>query len=502
MPRLTSFANGCTHRNTAMWYSRHPERGGFGIFLLIIFTAVLAGGVVLFVWFTGTNPFRSEFIEEEGPTVTWLEEPNGIGTDPVPLKIQVHDSGAGVDEVIVRITQKNRRTTLYHESRIPPARGSTAEPLQIPVLIDAPKLGLQEGGAELQVLAFDRTLWSNGTTLSKNVQVDFLKPRIEPLTPQQNGVEGGSEMVFYKVQSRSNPRHGVEGGGMLYAGCPASVWNDSFRAHEQVFFALFPVPLRSKDDEKRLTIVARDAIGNSASAPFRYAVRARRGNSVQVSIGAELLNGVRERLVATAARLNRAPALSGEPAADLRVLLKDLARYDEGVLGDVLHTSQPTRWWSGTFGRPVPTAPSNTFGDLRTITLPGGETIKNLTQGLRFAVGSRSSVVAAQAGHVQLVASLGTLGETVVLDHGCGIASVYGHLSRVGVTQGQQVTKGESLGETGSSGFALSEEVHFEVRLHGVAVSPHEWLDETWVRDHIENKVAAVQRSLIGAGAE
>jgi murein DD-endopeptidase MepM/ murein hydrolase activator NlpD len=483
---------------------RHPERGGFKLFLLVLFTTVLAGGVVLFIWFTGTKPFSREFIEQESPSITWLEEPSGVGADPVPVKLQVHDTGAGLDDVIVRLSQKNQPITLYRLSNHSQggARPASTEPLELQVVIDAQKLGLHEGVAELQVLAFDRTLWSNGSSVTKNIQVDFLKPQIEPLTPQQNGVEGGSEMVFYKVQSRSNPRSGVEGAGMLYAGCPASVWNDAFRAHKQVFFALFPVPLRAKEEQKRLTIVARDAIGNSASAPFRYAVRARRATTVQVSLGLDLLSTVRERLLNSAKRLNRVPTLNGEVGSDLRVLLKDLARYDEGVLGDALHTSQPTRWWSGTFGRPVPAAPSNSFGDLRTITLPTGEEVKNLTQGLRFAVNSRTSVVAAQAGHVQLVASLGTLGETVVLDHGCGIASVYGHLSRVGVTQGQQVTKGESLGETGTSGFATSEEVYFEVRLHGVAVSPHEWLDETWVREHIENKVAAVQRSLLGGGAE
>jgi septal ring factor EnvC (AmiA/AmiB activator) len=89
-----------------------------------------------------------------------------------------------------------------------------------------------------------------------------------------------------------------------------------------------------------------------------------------------------------------------------------------------------------------------------------------------------------------------------VIDHGFGLASVYAHLSSADVKPGDEVTKGQTIGQTGTSGLAQSEEIYFELRLHGVAVSPNEWWDDTWISDHIQNKTAFVQRTLIGEPGE
>jgi septal ring factor EnvC (AmiA/AmiB activator) len=89
-----------------------------------------------------------------------------------------------------------------------------------------------------------------------------------------------------------------------------------------------------------------------------------------------------------------------------------------------------------------------------------------------------------------------------VVDHGFGLSSVYAHLSGADVKPGDEVAKGQALGQTGTSGLAQSEEVYFELRLHGVAISPNEWWDDTWLGDHIQNKTAFVQRTLIGEPGE
>jgi murein DD-endopeptidase MepM/ murein hydrolase activator NlpD len=90
-------------------------------------------------------------------------------------------------------------------------------------------------------------------------------------------------------------------------------------------------------------------------------------------------------------------------------------------------------------------------------------------------------------------------GNTIVIDHGFGLSTVYAHLSETNVKAGDEVAKGVAIGRTGTTGFAQSEEVYFEMRLHGVPVSPNEWWDESWVTDHITNKIAFVQRTVLGS---
>jgi septal ring factor EnvC (AmiA/AmiB activator) len=101
-----------------------------------------------------------------------------------------------------------------------------------------------------------------------------------------------------------------------------------------------------------------------------------------------------------------------------------------------------------------------------------------------------------------LVGDLGLLGKTVVVDHGCGISTVYAHLSETAINQGALVSKGDPVGRTGSSGLSVTEGVYFEIRVSGTPVTANEWWDETWVRDHIDNKVGFVLRALVGASGE
>jgi murein DD-endopeptidase MepM/ murein hydrolase activator NlpD len=113
-------------------------------------------------------------------------------------------------------------------------------------------------------------------------------------------------------------------------------------------------------------------------------------------------------------------------------------------------------------------------------------------------VSSRQKVLASNSGLVSFIGDLSLSGNTIVIDHGFGLSTVYAHLSEVSVKLGDEVQKGQTIGRTGTSGFSQSEEVYFEMRLHGVPVSPNEWWDESWVTDHVTNKIAFVQRTVLG----
>ena len=76
-------------------------------------------------------------------------------------------------------------------------------------------------------------------------------------------------------------------------------------------------------------------------------------------------------------------------------------------------------------------------------------------------------------------------GTTVVLDHGWGLQTLYAHLSSLAVKEGDTVEKGQELGRTGTTGLAVGDHLHYEVLIHGIPVTPLEWWDARWIRDHI-----------------
>jgi murein DD-endopeptidase MepM/ murein hydrolase activator NlpD len=99
------------------------------------------------------------------------------------------------------------------------------------------------------------------------------------------------------------------------------------------------------------------------------------------------------------------------------------------------------------------------------------------------------AVPAANDGRVVWAENLGIYGNCVVVDHGYGLQSIYGHLSEFAVKNGDMVKKGQPLGKSGSTGLAGGDHLHFSMQVDGVQVNPIEWWDEHWIKDRILSKV-------------
>lgn len=96
--------------------------------------------------------------------------------------------------------------------------------------------------------------------------------------------------------------------------------------------------------------------------------------------------------------------------------------------------------------------------------------------GVDIAAPSGSQVVSTGAGAVIFAGWLGAYGQTVVIDHGGGISTLYAHLSSIQVREGQSVSLGQKIGGVGSTGFSTGPHLHFEVRQNGEPVNPWPYL--------------------------
>ena len=84
---------------------------------------------------------------------------------------------------------------------------------------------------------------------------------------------------------------------------------------------------------------------------------------------------------------------------------------------------------------------------------------------------------------------LGIYGEAVILDHGLGLFTLYGHLSAIEVKVGDVITKRQVIGKTGETGLAAGDHLHFGIYLDGLAVLPVEWWDQKWIDDNFTPKL-------------
>lgn len=128
----------------------------------------------------------------------------------------------------------------------------------------------------------------------------------------------------------------------------------------------------------------------------------------------------------------------------------------------------PEREWTGDFHPPVKAQISDVFGTSRTF----NGRVQSVHQGLDYAVPEGTPVAALNSGTVLLAQGLFFEGNCVVLDHGQGLLTLYLHLSKIEVKEGEHVTSGQKIGLSGGSGRATGPHLHVAVRWQGIYLNP------------------------------
>jgi murein DD-endopeptidase MepM/ murein hydrolase activator NlpD len=93
-----------------------------------------------------------------------------------------------------------------------------------------------------------------------------------------------------------------------------------------------------------------------------------------------------------------------------------------------------------------------------------------------IGAGSGTPIGAAGNGTVISAGWRGGYGNAVIIDHGGGIATLYAHQSRLGVSVGQSVSQGQIIGYVGSTGYSTGPHLHWEVRVNGSPVNPRGYI--------------------------
>lgn len=410
----------------------------------------------------------------------------GIGRK-TPVVVKVAAPGRGLTEVKVELTQGEHTQVVAEKSyRARPfwafwGARTTSDEIAVEVGKDSmPEL--TGGEAVIRVTASRAGTWLRHpapAVAETTLPVRLTPPTLSVLSIQNNVMQGGSEVVIYRV-GKTATRDGVSAGEWWFPGFPLPGGGPEDR------FSLYAAPF-DLSDPARIQLVAEDEVGNVARASFVDRFTARPPTSAKIELSdAFLAKAVPEIL-------SQSPEVEdqGELLPSYLTINRDLRRINNARLGELARASRPEFLWSKPFRQLGNTQVMASFADHRSYLHNGQVVDHQYHLGFDLASFKHAPVTAANRGVVVLAGYLGIYGNTVVLDHGFGLATLYSHLSSIDVSEGQTVEEGQKLGATGETGLAAGDHLHFSVVLHGLAVTPVEWWDGRWIRDHLQAKLGA-----------
>ena len=341
---------------------------------------------------------------------------------------------------------------------------------------------LQSGAARIVVTA-TRPSFLNlrqlTSSTSKDFQVRLERPRISIVSTHHYVNHGGSEFVVYKA-TPDDVMSGVRVGAVEYPGFALG------QDLKGAFFAL----LWNQDLNAPIKAFARDEAGNESTATFVDNVFEKPQKKSNIQLDDKFLNRVVPDIAEHATELKLAPP--GEGADMLPGFLKEngeLRKLNADFIAALAKKTAPNRLWNGPFVQLGNSKVEASFADHRTYFYKGKEVDQQVHLGFDLAVTEHVPVVAAAAGTIVQADWLGIYGNCVVIDHGQGVQSLYGHLMSFDVKPGDSVTRGQQIGRSDSTGLAGGDHLHFTMLVGGQMVNPVEWWDPHWIADRVDRKL-------------
>ena len=449
--------------------------GRFLAFLLVL-AIILGGGA--WIW-AGRQP---------GPTVQFRQPDKFIGlTSTLEVMAQAPQGQFSRLDVVIEQGGKSYPVFALDQPTQATTKQDAADRLYVMRPIGKRAIpALQQGPARIVVRAERPVLYgmrNASSETTRDVQVRLDPPQASILSTFHYVNLGGAEFIVYRA-TPADVESGVRVGDRTYPGFPSTaigVNNDP--AMRVAFFALS----YDQDVNTSIEVFATDPAGNTAVAAVDHMAFTKPFSRSTIPID----NWV-ARVVPPIVANTPGMQLSSAPEDLVQTFVRingDLRRQNAQTIAALAKETAPEMMWKEPFQPLGNAAVEAKFADFRTYTFMGKEIDRQVHLGFDLAVTQHVPILAAQRGVIVHAVYLGIYGNCVIIDHGLGVQTLYGHLSSIGVKVGDKVEKGQVIGQSGMTGLAAGDHLHFTVLVNGTAVNPVEWWDIKWMQDRVFRKI-------------
>ncbi|MCX7761027.1 MAG: M23 family metallopeptidase [Hydrogenothermaceae bacterium] len=413
------------------------------LIILLLPTLILAG-----LFFAGKIDFSK-------PQLT-LKDVESIGSE-YTLHLKAEDRQSGILKLKVSISQNSKEVSIYSKE------SENIKEITENIPINPKKVGLFEGKATLKVEATNNSLIKRTTVYQKDIVIDLTPPIISIVDWTRNIINGGTGFVFFKS---SEPLSDAE----------VKIGNYLYRCLDFTYGYVCPFSYPYfEDGYLPLTLRVVDKAGNKTLHSLNYSLK-------KVNYAKSVLN-IDDNFIETKVR-----PLSDKNIPDKIELFKyvnvTLRKENEDTIHRITSECKNKEpMFDGYFTYLENSAKLGGFADYRKYRYNGQiiEGADAYHKGFDFASIKNTPVKASNKGEVVFTGFLGIYGNTVIIDHGSCVYSLYSHLSEIYVKKGQKVDKNTVIGKTGTTGLAVGDHLHYGVLVEGIEVNPIEWFDPKWL---------------------
>jgi len=449
------------------------KRSASSAIFLIILLSLIAIGLYL---------YNSKLFERDLPVVEVEKEIYWNFKDG--LKVTIKDE-SGIKYYTVVLSTPTQEHILKREILNDPKKE-----INLDIKFAKARTLLNDKEATLKIYAVDSSRWNffagNEVHASSKIIIDKKRPQLSVVTNSYGIRRGGSALVIAKVADENLEDFYIDTGSDK-----KFLLQPFYR--EGYFIALVAWPITA--NKFRATLTALDKAGNRSRAPINFTFKDKNYKTSKIALKSSFIEGKVTNLA-----LEHNSEDIENPIERFKYVNETLRQKNEELIhsiGSKISNERIDDFKLKPFYPLKNGAAVASFGDHRKYTKDGNEVSESYHLGLDLASVKMATIVTQNDAEVIYAAENGIYGTMLMLDFGLGLTAVYGHCTNLLVDVGMKVQAGTQIANTGMTGLALGDHLHFGTLVQGVEVRPEEWMDTQWFKLNVTNVINDAKKIII-----
>jgi murein DD-endopeptidase MepM/ murein hydrolase activator NlpD len=443
--------------------------------------------VILLGWFLNYL-FTSDMFDGVSPTVE-IEEAEFWNTKD-PIKLRIKDNIA-IKSYKISIDKGVGSIETFAEGEF---EEPTVNALDFNVTIPKGKFKSSYTNIFVEVEDFSYSNWLSGNRVKveSSVTVDKVPPKIYTISNSYGIRRAGSALVVFGIEEENIEDVYIETqSGIKFK--PQPFLRDGGKTKHFVSLVAWPI----KDDKFSAFIVAKDKAGNRSSQYLSLYLKEKKYKKSNINLKKSFLTGKIKQLIL---EYDQQAGYIDNPAEHFRIVNEEIRKENEVIIHEYTTQVDQDKVVSEFNMKPFSPLKGSrsvaSFGDHRNYYYNGNLISQSLHMGLDMASIAKAPVISSNAGIIVDTSNKGIYGNSPIVDHGLGLYSLYSHCSSVRVNVGDRIEAGAIVANSGKSGLALGDHLHFGIYVQGVPVRPEEWMDREWIKDNITDIIATAKQMI------